>query len=252
MNQENKKKVMVVIPARGGSKEIIGKNLKPYLGEPLISHSIKQAFLMGDLIDKVLITTDSEEIARVAKETDPRVWIPFYRPKEISDDLSTDLEFFQHLIEWIKENQPEELPDILIHLRPTYPYRKIKDLKDALKLYLDNLDYDCLRSVFPFKGKSPLKMFVSDQNNGLKPLVYEINGIKEPYNQPRQLLPTIYSCNGYLDIIKRETIENGSVSGTKIYPFIMSEDSTDDLDTLDDWKKSEKKQIQSMNTKKME
>jgi hypothetical protein len=118
--------------------------------------------------------------------------------------------------------------------------------------------YDCLRSVFKWEGKSPLKMFVLDHNNTLPltpltsltpliPLKYEINGIKEPYNMPRQLLPDVYSCNGYLDIIKRATItEKNSVSGTCIYPWIMDSDKIDDLDTLDEWKRSEEKQLNEL------
>lgn len=253
------KKIMVVIPARGGSKGIKDKNIQPYLGKPLILHSVDQSIdlLESGLVNKILLTTDSEEIAKTVQEYDSRVWIPFLRPSEISQDLSTDLEFFQHLLTYLENNHQEDLPDILIHLRPTYPYRSSTEIKKALETYIPISDnYDCLRSVFKWEGKSPLKMFVMDHQDtsdnslthkSLIPLKYEINGIKEPYNMPRQLLPDIYSCNGYLDIINRLTItEKNSVSGTCIYPWIMDSDKTDDLDTLEDWKKSEEKQLKEM------
>uniref|UniRef100_A0A6C0E6C3 Cytidylyltransferase n=1 Tax=viral metagenome TaxID=1070528 RepID=A0A6C0E6C3_9ZZZZ len=248
----SKKNIMIVIPARGGSKGIKNKNLLPYLGKPLILHSVDQSIdlLESGLINKIVLTTDSDDIAKTVREYDSRVWIPFMRPDEISQDLSTDLEFFEHLIDYLENNYPQDLPDILVHLRPTYPYRSVKEIRKALETYIPIHDkYDCLRSVFKWEGKSPLKMFVLDQpNSNLIPLKYEINGIKEPYNMPRQLLPDIYSCNGYLDIINRLTItQKKSVSGTTIYPWIMDSDKIDDLDTLDDWHRSEEKQSKQLN-----
>ena len=247
------KKVMIVIPARGGSKTIPGKNIRPYLGKPLILHSVDQSLDLLDsgLVDQVLLTTDSDEIAKVVSDYTSRVWIPFRRPKEISEDLSTDLEFFDHLLGYLEKHHPDQIPDILIHLRPTYPYRSSKEIEEALKKYaLEYPNYDCLRSVFKWEGKSPLKMFTLDQEGTLNPLKTEINGVKEPYNQPRQILPDVYSCNGYLDIIKRSTItEKKSVSGTVILPWIMTSDKIDDLDDLVQWKASEEKQIREQNLK---
>lgn len=241
------KKVMVVIPARGGSKTILNKNIKLYLGKPLVCHSIDQAIELLDdkLIDDIVLTTDSSEIMKTVQNYSSKVWIPFSRPASISDDLSTDLEFFDHLIEYLKNNHPERMPDIFIHLRPTYPYRSVEVIKDALLTYIKEYDnYDCLRTVFKWEGKSPLKMFTLSSNGSLDPLKKEIYGIEEPYNMPRQILPEVYSCNGYLDIIKRITItEKRSVSGNKILPWKMSSDKIDDIDDEKQWIESEQKQI---------
>jgi len=246
---------MVVIPARGGSKTILKKNIKSYLGKPLICHSIDQSLeLLNDgLVDDVVLTTDSAEIATVVRDYSSKVWIPFYRPASISEDLSTDLEFFDHLLEYLDENHPEKRPDILIHLRPTYPYRSVQVIKDALLTYSKVYnDYDCLRTVFKWEGKSPLKMFTLSPTGALDPLRTEIYGVSEPYNMPRQILPEVYSCNGYLDIIKRTTItEKRSVSGIKIFPWKMTSDKIDDIDDEKQWAESEQKQIMELKAKEL-
>ena len=76
-------------------------------------------------------------------------------------------------------------------------------------------------------------------NNKLLPLFNEFNEIKEPYNQCRQILPECYLHNGYIDILKIETLKNGSISGSNIYPYLMNKNEDIDIDTLEDWKKAE-------------
>ena len=101
-------------------------------------------------------------------------------------------------------------------------------------------DYDSLRTVIPME-KSPYKMYTIESNI-LSPLFKKANNILEPYNQPRQILPKTYMHNGYLDIIKTTSvIRMNSISGNKIYPYVLSADEIDDIDTIDDWKRSEEK-----------
>ena len=89
-------KITAIIPARGGSKKIPKKNIKMFLGKPLIYYSIQQA-KKSQYIQRILVTTDDEEIRKISKMYGAEV--PFLRPKEISGDLSTDLEFFQHYLQ---------------------------------------------------------------------------------------------------------------------------------------------------------
>ena len=98
---------------------------------------------------------------------------------------------------------------------------------------MQNIDnYDSLRSVIPFE-KSPYKMYTAD-GNVLTPLFAEVNGIPEPYNQCRQVLPQCYLHNGYIDILKTSLLERGTISGDRIYPFVMSPEDNVDIDTEKD------------------
>src|SRR5680860_643299 len=112
--------VLALIPARSGSKSVPGKNLRRLLGRPLISYSIEHA-LSCRRITRTLVTTDSEEIARVAKDHGAEA--PFLRPPEISGDLALDVEFHRHALEWLREKEGYE-PRFIVNLRPTHPVRQ--------------------------------------------------------------------------------------------------------------------------------
>jgi len=231
-------KILTIIPARSGSKGVSRKNIKELNGKPLLAWSIEQSketkyYKKGNM--KVVVSTDSEEYKQIALKWGAEV--PFLRPKEISQDLSTDYEFISHAINWLKINE-KYIPDLILHLRPTQPHRKVEDIDKCLKIFIENInDFDSLRTVIPFE-KSPYKMYTI-QNNTLNPLFNEVNSIKEPFNQCRQILPKAYLHNGYIDIYKTSVIKNGILSGKKIYPYIMSKKDTIDIDTGEDWKKAE-------------
>lgn len=228
--------VLALIPARGGSKGIKMKNIKEFRGKPLIYWSIKLA-LDCKVVNRVIVSTDNENIKRVAEECGADV--PFLRPKEISGDLSTDYEFIKHCLDYLKENGEDE-PDIIVQLRPTYPTRKLEILNETLEIFIKKIDkYDSLRTVYEME-KSPYKMY-NIEDGELKPLFQEVKGIKEPYNQCRQLLPKTYIHNGYIDLIKTEIVEKkGSITGDRIYPYLMSKEDYHDIDTEEDWKDAEK------------
>ena len=189
------------------------------------------------VVNRVIVSTDNKNIKRVAEECGADV--PFLRPKEISGDLSTDYEFIKHCLDYLKENGEDE-PDIIVQLRPTYPTRKLEILNETLDIFIKNLDkYDSLRTVYEME-KSPYKMY-NIKDGELKPLFKEVKGIKEPYNQCRQLLPRTYIHNGYIDLIKTEIVEKkGSITGDRIYPYLMSKEEYHDIDTEEDWKDAEK------------
>jgi hypothetical protein len=232
--------ILCLIPARSGSKGIIDKNIKLLNNKPLLCHSIDQAKESKYYKNKqmrIVVTTDSEKYANIAKEYGAE--IPILRPSEISQDLSTDLEFMKHMYSYLKEHENYN-PDIIIQLRPTQPIRKIDDIDKCIDLFIQNFDnYDSLRTVVPFE-KSPFKMYVM-KDNILKPLfkTLEVDEkiIIEPYNQCRQLLPETYLHNGYIDILKPYLLLEDKISGDRIYPYIMNVKDTIDIDTLDDWNK---------------
>lgn len=241
----NTKIVMAVIPARGGSKSILKKNIKDFAGKPLICHSIDQANKC-QTITHVLVTTDSQEIADVCRKYDKTVLIPFLRPAEISEDLSTDLEFFTHLLRWIQDhpNSGIPLPDVLVQMRPTTPVRSIKLIDEMVNTFLKPeiyTKYDSLRTISPIEDKTPFKMYTMRSNGELEPLFRKIGEINEPYNEPRQILPTVYTSNGYLEVIKSKTILiQNSVTGRHIYSYMIPRRDLNDIDTMEDWEKAEK------------
>jgi CMP-N-acetylneuraminic acid synthetase len=226
----NNIKILAVIPARSGSKGIKFKNIKNFNEHPLIYWSIKQA-KESKFINRVIVSTDSIKFAELSKQLGAEV--PFLRPANISGDLSTDLEFMDHCLKWLKDNN-NYCPDIIVQLRPTYPTRSVKKIDDMISLFISKLtEYDCLRTVAPLK-KSPYKMY-RIINDTLIPLFDTVDGIDEPYNQCRQLLPQCFIHNGYVDIMKPSVIlKKHSISG-KILPYVMTSDDVCDIDTEEDW-----------------
>lgn len=223
--------ILCIIPARSGSKGIQNKNIIEFKGKPLLAWSIEQA-QKCDYNMKIIVSTDSEEYANIATKYGAEV--PFLRPPEISHDLSTDFEFINHCVEWLKTNENYTC-DIILQLRPTSPTRKIEDLNRALNLFIKNRDkFDSLRSVIPFE-KSPFKMYLLNDNK-LTPLFDKVNNIQEPYNQPRQILPQSYLHNGYIDILNTSILNENTITGKNILPFIMEEKNNIDIDVISDLK----------------
>jgi len=228
--------ILCIIPARSGSKGIKDKNIKIFKNKPLLAWSIEQA-KQSKYNMKLIVSTDSEEYKKIALQYGAEV--PVLRSKEISQDKSTDIEFIKHAINFLEEHE-KYIPDIILQLRPTQPLRNIKDIDKCLEIFIDNYDnYDSLRSVVEFE-KSPFKMYtINDEQKKLIPLFKKIENINEPYNQCRQYLPKTYLHNGYIDIIKTSILENNTVSGDKIYPYIMNKNDTIDIDTIEDWESAE-------------
>lgn len=223
--------ILCIIPARSGSKGIKNKNVMDFNGKPLLVWSIEQAQKCNYKM-KIIVSTDSQEYADIAIKYGAEV--PFLRPVEISDDLSTDFEFINYCVNWLKNNE-NYICDIILQLRPTSPTRNVEDINKALELFIKNRDnFDSLRSVIPFE-KSPFKMY-SLNNDKLVPLFDEINNIQEPYNQPRQILPQCYLHNGYIDILNTTILSENTISGKNILPFIMEEKNNMDIDNISDIK----------------
>ena len=227
----NEIKILCIIPARSGSKGLPGKNIMNFKGKPMLSWSIEHAQKCKYTNNiRIIVSTDSEEYATIARQYGAEP--PFLRPSEISGDLSTDYECIKHCVDWLKEHENYE-SDIILHLRPTQPCRKIEVVDKCLDIFIENReDYDSLRTVIPF-DKSPYKMY-SVENNKLKPLFNEVNDIIEPYNQARQVLPQCYLHNGYIDILNTSIINSGTISGVNIFPYIMNEYDNIDIDYISD------------------
>lgn len=223
-------KILCLIPARSGSKSLPHKNIKLLNNKPLLSYSIIQALNSKHKM-RVIVTTDSREYADIANKYGAET--PFLRPKEISQDNSTDFEFIKHAIEWLNKNE-SYYPDIILQLRPTQPDRKVSDIDKCLDIFIEKYnDIDSLRTVVEIE-KTPYKMYTVEGNK-LLPMFNSYSGKIEPYNMGRQYLPKAYLHNGYIDILKPYLLEKGMISGENIYPYIMNKNDTIDIDTIDDF-----------------
>jgi N-acylneuraminate cytidylyltransferase len=210
-----KPEVLALIPARGGSKSVPRKNLLPVAGRPLIAYSIRHALACSS-ITRVIVSTDDAEIAEVAARYGATT--PFRRPAEFASDYATDLQVFQHAIEWLAEHEAY-VPELVVHLRPTGPVRETSLIERAIALMLKHPEADALRSV-GLAEQTPYKMW-KIEDCYLRPLI-ELAEHAEAHSMPRQKLPPVYWQNGYVDIVRpRAVIELDSMVGRVVLPFVV-------------------------------
>jgi CMP-N,N'-diacetyllegionaminic acid synthase len=209
--------ILALIPARGGSKGIPRKNVIDLAGKPLIAYSIEHA-QQSTLITRTIVSTDDEEIASVSKQFGAEV--PFMRPPQFAQDLSTDFEVFEHVLSTLKDTEGYE-PDLVVQLRPTSPVRRVGVIDAAIRALLETPSADSLKSLSPSKT-SPYKLWVVD-SRGASPLL-ELADLPEAHSMPRQILPTVYAGNGYVDIIRPRAIHQyRSMVGKSVLPFVLDE-----------------------------
>ena len=219
--------VIAYVPVRGGSKGVPKKNIHPLGGYPLIAYAIACAKLSKH-ISRVIVSTDSEEIAEIALQHGAEV--PFIRPSEFAQDMSPDRGHTLHAINWFKENEVN-VPEYWVHLRATTPLRDPHVVDEAILEIKNNPDSTSLRSGHP-APESPCKWFQRD-NHG-----YFIGNCPEDkrheyYNLPRQLFPEVYIPDGYVDIFKSSfVLSSKSLNGNKIIGFVSPH--CYEVDTLED------------------
>jgi len=220
-----KDNIIAIIPARGGSKGIFKKNIINLAGFPLIAYSIIAAKL-SKIISRIIISTDSDEIAEIAKYYGAEV--PFLRPAEFATDTSGDYEVFKHAIEWLKENENYE-PEYIVHLRPTTPLRDSVLIDNAIEKIMKNEEATSLRSGHELR-ESPYKCFSIE--NGYFVGLFPKDPMPDYYNLPRQFFPPVYQPDGYVDVLKIKTLIKDNVfHGSKILSFVAPD--TGEVDTLE-------------------
>jgi N-acylneuraminate cytidylyltransferase len=233
--------VIAIVPARGGSKSIPRKNVRLLGGVPLLAYSI-EAGRAARLVDRVIVSTDDEEIAAIARRSGAEV--PFLRPASLAEDGTPDLPVFQHALDWL-ETHDHGLPDIVVQLRPTSPLRPPDCIDAAIELLRADSTADSVRAVVP-ASQSPYKMWRLEADGGMVPLICAASrtgtsaGAAESYNLPRQVLPATYWQTGHVDAIRTATIrDKGSMCGTRIRPLVVDSIYSCDIDTESDWRRAE-------------
>lgn len=223
------KKVLGLVLARGGSKRIPSKNIKELNGKPLIGYTIEAA-KKSKYLDRIVTSTDSDEIATVAKSFGSET--PFLRPSEFAHDTATDFSVFTHALSWLLENESYK-PDIVVQLRPTSPLRTTEHIDDAIELLYAHPEADSVRTVAE-PEQTPYKMYHLDDGGFLKPLLC-VEGEEESFNLPGQKLPKVYKHVGYGDVMWYDTIvKKNQMTGDKVVPLILN-NAFSGINTLDDW-----------------
>lgn len=224
---KNNKKIMAVIPARKGSKGIKDKNIKLLKGKPLIAYSI-EAGLNSKYIDKVIVSTDGEEIANIAKTYGAEV--PFLRPKNLSTDTAKTIDAVVHCIDELKKRG--EIYDYIVLLQPTQPLRQSWHIDEAIELIFERNE-DALVSVSEVRD-NPILIRSIDENG------YTKNLLKECSTRRRQDFDIYYRVNGaiYINKINESFNKSTSLNDNKL-AYIMDSSYDVDIDDLNDFKIAE-------------
>lgn len=221
-----------IIPARGGSKGVPDKNIRLLAGFPLIAYSIA-AGRLASKIDRLVVSTDSEEIAEVSRRYGAEV--PFMRPAEFAGDRSRDREFVMHALEWFKLNEGS-VPDFLVHLRPTTPLRDPALIDNAIDAIISNPHATSLRSAHE-APESPFKWFMLNEQGYF--YGFNANDPRPGYsNLPRQSFPTVYVPDGYVDVLRTSFVfDADDIHGTRIIGYVspacVEVDASEDFDFLE-------------------
>lgn len=208
--------IYAIIPARGGSKSVPKKNIKLLGGFPLLAYSIAAAKLSSK-IDRVIVSTDSPEIAEIARNYEAEV--PFLRPAELAQDLSTDFDVLYHAASWLKKEKGLPL-DLLIYLRPTTPLRDPVFIDQAIDRLGSVPKATSLRSLHELP-EPPQKM-VKLTKTGLIEGFFPNDRRAEYYNLPRQNFPKAYQPNGIIDIVRYNILKTktGRIFGPRILGLV--------------------------------
>lgn len=215
------KKIIAIIPARGGSKGIKNKNIIDVNGKPLIYYSIN-AGLKSQYIDYVYVSTDSEQISQIALNYGAKV--PFLRDESLATDTSKTIDAMIYSIQKLK--QLGLIFDYLVILQPTSPLRTEKEIDDAIEKLLES-PYDSLVSVCHTK-ENPVLIRSIDNNGCLVPILNQSSTVR------RQDFKEYYKVNGAIYINKISTIDNDTSLNDNKYAYIMDDNKSLDIDSLED------------------
>lgn len=219
------KKILGVITARGGSKGIPEKNIKPLAGKPLIAYTIDVA-KKSQLITDLIVSTEDPKIAEVAKEFGADV--PFLRPDELAQDTSRHLEVMRHAIVFM-ENKQNMVYDYVVILQPTSPFRHVQDIDQTIiKLIEENADSSV--SLVEIEENHPIKIKKFIDNKVLTYAIEEVEGTR------RQDLPTAYKRSGAVYAMRRDLIMVlNRLYGSHITGHIVPAERSLDIDKPVDW-----------------
>ncbi len=218
-------KVLGIIPARAGSKRIVGKNMKLLCGKPLTQYVIEST-MTSKLLDRIIVSSDDSDVLELAAQF--AHVIPLRRPDELATDTSPAIDYVIHALEWVKKNKGETF-DIVAIIQPTSPLTTSQDIDATIELLINDTRADSSVSVMrlnqvthPFKLKT-----IKDQ--WLKPFLKEEKIILQAGE-----LPDVYTRNGSVYVARMDNIEKGIIAGEQCLAHIMPEERSIDINELID------------------
>lgn len=216
--------ITALIPARGGSKRLPGKNIKPLCGKPLIAWSIEAA-LASKYIDHVVVSTDDEEIKQISEQFGAEV--PFIRPSNLANDMASSFDVVKHTIDSLNINQPNQL---IVLLQPTSPLRLTEEINQALEFFI-NKNAKGVVSISETEH-SPLWTNTLPESGSMLDFIRP-----EAQGKRSQDLPKFYRLNGSIYIYDTLSLfEQGKFFFDKdVYGFITSSETAVDIDTTLDF-----------------
>lgn len=211
---------LFVIPARGGSKGLPGKNIKELCGKPLINYSIDIARVFVD-DEHICVSTDSETIQQVVENYGLNV--PFIRPDYLATDTATTSDVLVHAVNFFKEQNREYKK--LVLLQPTSPLRSVDDVAGAIELYREDIDM----VVSVMRSHAPAVLCDEDEDGYIQ-LIYNKNATR------RQQLREMYEFNGAVYVMNIQSLlEKGIAGFTKKVKYVMSKEHSVDIDDIYDF-----------------
>ncbi len=221
-------KILGLIPARGGSKSILRKNIQLLFDKPLIAWTIEAA-LRSHKLNRVIVSTEDEQIADVSKKIGAEV--PFLRPVELAQDHIPTLSVLLHALSWLKERE-NYTPDIIVLLQPTSPLRCTEHIDQAIALLLESGADSVVSVCLAKQNPHWMKRLEGDR-------VYPFVENGQEYHR-RQDLPPVYYLNGAVYVTRYEVLTNqNQIFGNDIRAIVMDPESSIDIDTLFDFKMAE-------------
>jgi CMP-N,N'-diacetyllegionaminic acid synthase len=216
-------RVLAVIPARGGSKGVPRKNIRPVCGRPLIAYTIETALAARHLLHRVIVSTEDEEIAAVARECGAEV--PFLRPAELAGDRVPTAPVLQHATRFVEQRDGIEVDWVLL-LQPTDPLRDVTDIEAACAL-ANQGGCDSVISVVQVVADHPILMKRIENDRLLPYCLEEKEGTRRQDHQP-----PAYKRNGAIYLTRREVLmECDSLWGEVIRPYVMPEERSVGIDS---------------------
>ncbi len=222
----SRQKILAIIPARGGSKGLPGKNIIKLGGKPLIAWSIEAA-QHSAVFDRVIVSTDDQKIAKVAKEYGAE--LPWLRPAKFAEDSSSIIDALVYEINKLQVEQ-NYIPDLIMLLQPTAPLRTSQDIIDAVELYCEK-NASSVISVCEAQNHPYLVKKIDSEGKLLN--FMEVSFPETQMN--RQNLPPAYTLNGSIYLFRRDLfLKDKTLYGNPTYPYIMPQSRSYDIDTKED------------------
>jgi len=225
-----------VITARGGSKGIPGKNLKPLAGKPLMAYTIEAARDCG-AFDRVIVSTDASDIATTARSLGGDV--PFIRPAELARDETPHLPVLEHAVRWLDEHEHYR-PDAVMILQPTSPFRQPRHIRESIALF-ERTGADSVVSVSEVPSHvNPMRTLRVDER-GFASLFVSGQPVRCRVNR-RQDLPAAWAMNGAIYLFRTRVLfdREPSLYGETTAAYVMSKDDGISIDSLEDWTEAER------------